>query len=335
MRPNSLQSLFAILFFVVAGLTSPQLVADNLRYELIESSRSIMRVGPNQTLDQLVEQVYAGHKELWPQIKRKIRELNPHAFNRYTDQLVVGQRLKLVTVKKIHELGYVTHLNEVGKTSRVQGIVVVTDKEGGTKSLQKSSPIYEGDRITTEKGSYAIITMIDGAEMRIRPDSSLRITEYVMKSGFERGSRSIIDLIKGGLRKITGAIAANPLSVYRMNSGIITIGVRGTDYIVKLCHENDCSQSAGRNDAGSRLHIVVLDGVITLEDEEGVQGELALGQYAIADQEKVVMVEESMKPVPGLLEQEEQEVFDKAQPPEKEEEGSIWPWLLGGALFGI
>jgi hypothetical protein len=307
--------------------------ADNTRYELVESNRSIMRVGPNQTLDQLVEHIYPGQKELWTQIKKKIREINPNSFNRYTGQLIVGQRLKLVTIKVIREVGIEHRLRSVGVVTELSGLVTATDRNGRTTSLKKGSDVYEGDRIRTGKAAHALVYMIDRAELHIKPDSSLRITEYLQKSGFERGSTSIIDLIKGGLRKVTGAIGNNPLSNYRFHAGVITIGVRGTDYVVKLCQENDCSQSAGRNDADSRLHLVVLDGLIVLQDEEGERGEMALGQYAIADNEQVVMVEEGKQPASGLLETTEQEMFDKLKP--EEESSSIWPWLIGGALFGL
>ena len=167
---------------------------------------------------------------------------------------------------------------------------------------------------------------------RIKQDSAVRITEYQMKSGFEPGSRSIIDLIKGGLRKITGSIGANPLSVYRFHAGIMTIGVRGTDYVVKLCDGNNCQRSVSRNDANASMHVAVLDGLISLQDEEGAQGELALGQYAVASADKVVKIDDA-RPVKGLLNEEERTLFDTMQPPDGE--GSIWPWLLGSALLGL
>ena len=322
-------ALLLLVPLVFAGAAG----AENIRYELVESSRSIMRVGPNQTLDDLVQQVYAEHKPMWPQIKQKIEELNPQAFNQYTGRLIVGTRLKLVTIKKIREVGVANRLQPVGTVTAIKGMATATDKSGRLNSLAMNAAIYEGDRIKTSPDATVQISMVDGAEMYIKPDSSLRITAYEQKSGFERGSRSIIDLIKGGLRKVTGAIAANPLNEYRFHAGIITIGVRGTDYVVKLCSENDCNQAASRNDEGSRVHVAVLDGVITLEDEEGVKGELALGQYAVANPEQVVMVDEG-KPVPGLLNEQEAQTFDKLQPPAEPSIG-IWPWLIGGALFGI
>ena len=306
--------------------------ADSVHYELAESSRSIMRVGPNQSLDLLVEQIYPNNETLWPRIKEEIRRINPGAFNRYTGRLIVGQRLKLVTIKQINQRVAFTQ-DQVGEVSAIKGYAVVTDNNGNDNRLSLKSVVYEGDRVVTSPDSELELSMIDGAKMRIKEDSAVRISEYEMKSGFESGSKSIIDLIKGGLRKITGSIGANPLSIYRFHTGVMTIGVRGTDFVVKLCNENDCEVSAGRNDQTTRLHVVVLDGLITLQDEEGVQGELALGQYAVATSDKKVRVDDSV-PVKGLLNQEELELFNKMELP-LQKEASVWPWILGGALLGL
>jgi hypothetical protein len=319
-------------FFLLFICSLPSVNAEEIHYELVASTRQVMRVGPNQTLDSLVQQIYAHQKPLWPQIKQKIEELNPNAINRFTGRLIVGAKLKLVTIKKIRELDASSQLLQVGSITGIRGGVIAIDKNGRESALKENSLVYEGDRIKTSKGSTVAIKMIDGARMYLKPDSSVRISEYVMKSAFEKGSRSVINLIKGGLRKITGAIAANPLSVYRLQTGVMTIGVRGTDFVVMLCNGNDCQQSAGSNSGDARLHVAVLDGVITMEDAEGAQGDLALGQYAIADGEKVVMVD-NQDPVPGLLTEEESKIYQNAKPPE--EEKGFWPWLLGGALFGL
>jgi hypothetical protein len=326
----------ALCRFLV-GVTSLLLVssiftvyAETIRYEFGESSRSVMRIGPNQTLDQLVEQLYPGQQSLWPRIKQEIKQRNPDAFNRYTGNLVVGQRLKLVTVRKIRE-GVTRKLVESGRVTAIQGKATATDKYGKTRQLAVDEPVFEGDRLETSIKGVLSVRMIDDAEMHLKNNSALRISEYEQKGGFETGSRSILDLIRGGLRKISGAIGANPLSVYKMRTGVATIGIRGTDYVLKLCKENDCEQAVGRNDQGSRLHVAVLDGVITIEDEEGVHGELALGQYAVASPDQFVLIEDS-PPVKGLLNEEEKAYFDKL---EHKKDMPIWPWLLGGALLGL
>jgi len=78
----------------------------------------------------------------------------------------------------------------------------------------------------------------------------------------------------------------------------------------------------------------VLDGLISLQDEEGEAGDLIMGQYAIVSQNEKVMVNDDALPVAGLLSEEEQRLFNKLQAPKKDD-SLVWPWLLGGALLGL
>jgi hypothetical protein len=301
--------------------------AESVEYEFADSPRSIVRIGAGQTLSMLIQEIYPGHKKLWPQLEEEIKRRNPQAFNRYTGKIIPGQRIQLVTIKIIHE-DYIEHKDVVGEVDFVKGYAVATDTTGNERRLVEKGTVYEGDRLTTDNDATLKVKLIDGAELHLKEDSSVRLTEYRLKSGFELGSSSIIDLIKGGLRTLTGAIGANPLNTYRFQTGVMTIGVRGTDYVVKLCELNNCLHSAGRNDGDVRLHVVVLDGVVSLQDEEGVVGELIMGQYAIAAADRVMV--NDFKPVNGLLSEDEQKLFNAVQPPALEDP-TIWPQLPGGA----
>ena len=325
------KSLIFTVFLALLSVWQVQ-AKENLQYEFIESSRSIMRAGPGQSLSMLVQEIYPGYKKLWPQLEQEIRRRNPQAFNQYTGRIIPGRRIQLVTVKVIRE-SCILHKTVVGEVAQIKGTVEATDTRGSTRTLANHSELYEGDRITSAPQAKLKMKMVDGAEFYLKPDSSFRLTEYKLKSGFEKGSRSIIDLIKGGLRTLTGAIAHNPTAVYRFQTGVMTIGVRGTDYVVKLCKENDCEQAVGRNDRQARLHVVVLDGLISLQDEEGEMGDLIMGQYAIASNAEKVMVNDAL-PVRGLLDVEEQKMFNQLKAPKKDD-SLVWPWLLGGALLGL
>jgi len=328
-------TLKSLIIFIVVELLSllQPLQAQTQNYEFIASSRSLMRAGSGQTLSMLVQEIYPGYKKLWPQIEQEIRRRNPQAFNQYSGNIIPGRRIQLIAIKTVHE-SYLLHKTVVGRVVQIKGMVQATDARGSTQILSKNSEVFEGDRITTALGATTRLDMVDDAVIDLKSDSSLRLTAYRLKSGFEKGSRSIIDLIKGGLRTLTGAIAANPVADYRFHTGIMTIGVRGTDYVVKLCEKNDCEHSASRNDQNARLHVAVLDGLIYLEDSDGQRGDLIMGQYAIASNDEKVIVNDA-KPAAGLLNAQEQKRFSQLTPPEKDK-SRVWPWLLGGAaLLGL
>lgn len=100
------------------------------------------------------------------------------------------------------------------------------------RALKRRSPIFPGDTLETGDDSISQIRFIDNAVISLRPNTSLRIDEYAVSDNADkRNESSVISLLKGGFRTITGAINKNN---YTVNSEIASIGVRGTTYEVVL-----------------------------------------------------------------------------------------------------
>jgi hypothetical protein len=327
--------IFAPVLIIVLVLFGQSASAE-VTVELEPSSRVILHVDPDMSIDQIVRKVYPTEVELWLDIKNKIIELNPYSFHPNSDRLVAGSRLKLVEIKRVAEQ-IVSNKHKVGYVVRQKGQIKVRDLNGETQILEINSPIYEGDRITTGMGSTVFIAMDDGAEIYLKEDSVVRISTYIITSGYDKDSSSILDLIRGGLRKITGSIGASALSNYQVQTGLATIGIRGTEYVIKLCKLNDCNQTVGRNDPDAKLHAVVLDGIITLTTQEEVQILMAIGEYGTASREELVVLNDVEVPS-GLLDSEESTQFNIIIPQQKEkaDESSstnVWAWILGILLI--
>ena len=325
---------FAPLTIIALVLFAQSAVAQ-VTIELKPSSRVILHVDPGMSIDQIVRKVYPTEVELWLDIKNRLIELNPYSFHPNSDRLVAGSRLKLVEIKRVAEQ-VVSNKSKVGYVARQKGRVTVKDLNGETQILETNSPIYEGDRITTGMGSTAYIAMDDGAEIYLKEDSVIKISTYVITSEFDKDSSSVLDLIRGGLRKITGSIGASALSNYQVQTGLATIGIRGTEYVIKLCKQDDCNQTVGRNDPDAKLHAVVLKGIITLTTEDDVQILMAIGEYGTASREELAVLEDVTVPS-GLLDTQESTQFNVTIPQQQEKvEGSsdsMWKWILGIILI--
>lgn len=322
---------------IILGFFSQVSLAATIQ-EIVPSSRVITRVISGMTINDIIRKIYPQERDIWPEIKEKIISINPDSFHPYSDQLIAGSRLKLVDIKRIQQ-EEVSNRHKVGYVVRQEGRVSVKDQDGNIQGLEINSQIYEGDRITTEVGANLYILMDDGAEIFLKGDSIIKISEYVITSGYDDGSSSILDLIRGGLRKITGAIGASALSSYSVQTGLATIGIRGTEYVIKLCRQDDCSQTVSRNDPDAKLHAVVLEGMITLTSEEDTKILMAMGEYGTASSDELVIIESAAVPT-GMLNQEESTQFNVTIPKlleeQKQEEGSSgWPWLLGIILLAL
>ena len=326
-------------FIIVFGFFS-QAVNAAVAYELVPSSRVIIRVIPGMTVEDIIRKIYPNEIKLWAEIKEKLIEVNPNSFHPLSDQLVTGSRLKLIEIRRF-ELKEVSQKKKVGYVAGQQGQATVKDLNGNSQTLQINSEIYEGDHILTSQDSDIFIMMDDGAEIYLKQDSELKISEYIITPGYDKSSSSILDLLKGGLRKITGLIGDSALANYQVQTGLATIGIRGTEYVIKLCKLDDCSQSAGRNDPDAKLHAVVLAGIITLTTETDVQILIARGDYGTATLVEMKVLDDNVAVATGLLDTDEAIRFDNTvllqqQIESEESSGSgIWKWIIGIALLAV
>lgn len=328
--------VFALLFSFLGSLVFQSAAyADSV--ELVPSSRVILKINEGMTIDDIIARIYPKDKDLWPLIREKLIETNPNSFAQYSDRLITGVRLRLVDVKRIYAEKTLSPKTRVGFVAQMGGRATAQDVNGRIEQLLINSEVFEGDRIETEAGSSVYLTMIDGAEVFLKEDSVMKINEYVMTTGIGENSSSVLDLLRGAFRKITGAIGKSALANYQVHTGVVTIGVRGTEYVVKLCHLDDCTRTVSRNDPNAKLHAVVLEGVITLTTDEEVQILMAMGEYGTATADTLLIEEEAPVPV-GFLSVEETAQFEAAKPvpqvePAAEESSSSWMWILGGLLL--
>ena len=306
--------------------------------ELVPSSRVILKISEEMTIDDIIRRIYPKDKDLWPQIKAKLIETNPYSFVQYSERLIPGLRLKLVDIKRIYEQEELVPKIKVGYVAQLEGQATTRDLDGRVNQLQINSRIFEGDRLETEVGARLYILMDDGAEVHLKEDSALKISEYVITAGYGKESSSILDLIRGGLRKITGSIGASSLANYQVQTGFATIGIRGTEYVIKLCKQDDCTQNVSRNDPDAKLHAVVLKGAITLATDDDVRILMAMGEYGTATPDVLVLEEEAPVPV-GFLDTEEVQIFNEAKiqkaQPEEQSSSSPWVWIVGLLLLAV
>ncbi len=333
------KNLLFSLLLALLSYTTFQPVVNAATIELVPSSRVILKITAGMSIDQIIERVYPKDKVLWPQIKQKLIETNPYSFVQYSDRLIPGVRLKLVDIKRIYEQKDLTPRIKVGFVAQMGGKATARDTNGRVRLLQINSQIFEGDRLETEPGASVYILMDDTAEIHLKEDSVLKISEYVITTGYDNSSSSILDLLRGGLRKITGAIGDSAVAHYQLQTGLATIGIRGTEYVIKLCNADDCTQTVSRNHPRAKLHAVVLEGSITLTTNEEIQILMAMGEYGTATTETLIIEEEAPPPV-GFLDAEEVQKFNAGIPQkmvdqDKEQSSNSWMWIVGLLLLAV
>jgi len=138
-------------------------------------------------------------------------------------------------------------LQQVGEIALTKGVVTARSTQRSLTTLAKGSPVYLGDIIETASRSFAVIKFSDGGKVTLRPDSRFDINEYSDVSGQEKQS---FELLKGGLRAVTGAIGKAKPEQVNYKARNTTIGIRGTTFVIRVCEEgeNGCRFTKGLDD---------------------------------------------------------------------------------------
>lgn len=103
----------------------------------------------------------------------------------------------------------------------------------GERPAQVGAPVYEGDRVATRAGAALGLTLLDGTQLSVGPDSSVTVQTFRFDSTTREGSL-LVDIARGALRMVSGLIARQDPQSVAINTPTATIGIRGTDFLVDV-----------------------------------------------------------------------------------------------------
>lgn len=148
---------------------------------------------------------------------------------------------------------------EAGKVLARVGQVTATQPSAETRRLDVGSVVLGGDLIRTASDASVQIRYTDGALVSLNANSLYRVDDYA----YAPGERGFFSLLKGGLRTLTGLIGKGETAAYRINTPVATIGIRGTDYALRLCLD-DCPSGFENG-----LYLSVFEGSIVAVNDVG------------------------------------------------------------------
>lgn len=126
-----------------------------------------------------------------------------------------------------------------GTLTHLSGPVSLLKADGKTVPGTAGAKAVTGDTVITGANAYVRMEMSDGGEMVLRPDSQLKIEAYQYKPEKPAEDSSVFSMLKGGLRTVTGMIGKRGnKDAYEMRSATATIGIRGTQYDMRVCAGN-------------------------------------------------------------------------------------------------
>ena len=143
----------------------------------------------------------------------------------------------------------------VARVDFAVGDVTAVAPDGRSRPLSKGSEIDVGETVATQRGR-AQLRFVDGAYMSLQPQTEFKVEQfkYSGKGKPDEGDSVVMNLLKGGLRTITGLIGRANRNNYRLRTDVATIGIRGTEYSVKYTNS---------------IEVFCADGSILVQNEGG------------------------------------------------------------------
>lgn len=131
----------------------------------------------------------------------------------------------------------------------VEGEVRVSGADKVTRTPAVGDTLSESDTVETGRDGELHAKMQDGGYLAIRPSSKVLIQRY--QANGEASDTSVLSLLQGGFRSITGWIGRTNPKGYQVRAGAATIGIRGTDHETHYRLKGDSEGEAGVYD---RVH---------------------------------------------------------------------------------
>ena len=136
---------------------------------------------------------------------------------------------------------------------------VAAAPDGTERVLKRQSEVYQNEVLRTGSKGRLQLRFSDGSRFALKPGSEFRIAEYRFTQQQPEEGKAIFQLLKGGMRTISGQIGKGNKENYRLETTVATIGIRGTHYGVEYIKDGIyCETIDGAIDvANSKRSIVV------------------------------------------------------------------------------
>jgi len=119
-----------------------------------------------------------------------------------------------------------------GTIKTVQGSVAVVRGDARIEA-RVGGAVHASDSIQTGANSATAVTLMDGTELSIGPDSTVELKTFRFNPTTHDGN-VLVNLLRGTLRMATGLIAKLKPEQVKVTTPTTVIGVRGTDFIVEV-----------------------------------------------------------------------------------------------------
>ncbi len=152
-----------------------------------------------------------------------------------------------------------------GYVQEVSGNVTAQVGTGQPAKVEKGQTLVNNATITTAAQSFAVLKFEDGTAVLLKENTAFQLQNYTYNPKAPENANAIFNLVRGGLRMITGLVTSRNRDALKVATPLATIGIRGTEFIAELVNP---------------LYLQVINGVISVTNGAGTVL-FSIGQTAV------------------------------------------------------
>ena len=133
-----------------------------------------------------------------------------------------------------------------GTIALAEGEASVGAADGSTRPARPGDTVRVGETLVVGRTGEIHVNMQDSGFIAVRPGTRLKVEDY--KADGAADDRSVLRLLAGGFRSVSGWIAKFNARAYKVVTPTATIGIRGTDHEPHVVEEGSADGEAGTYD---------------------------------------------------------------------------------------
>ncbi len=122
----------------------------------------------------------------------------------------------------------------------IRGSAVI-ERAGRAVPAKAGDALYVQDRLKTEADTYLGVGFTDQSLLSVGPNAEVDLAKYRFDRTTHQGEQQV-SIKSGSLSAISGKIAKASPEQVRFNTGTVTLGVRGTEFLIDVGYMPPCAE---------------------------------------------------------------------------------------------
>jgi hypothetical protein len=121
-----------------------------------------------------------------------------------------------------------------GYVHEVSGNVFGQVGAGQQARVEKGMTLPANSTVTTQAKSHAVLKFEDGTVVLLKENTTFQVQSYSFNPKIPENANAVFNLVRGGLRMVTGLLTSRNRDALRVATPLVTIGIRGTEFTAEL-----------------------------------------------------------------------------------------------------